>query len=259
MSDQKDRVQTQFGEVAASYVTSRLHAEGEDLVQLVEWAEGGPDRVALDIATGGGHTALALAPLYSKVIATDLTPRMLEQARKFIASRGVTNVEFRRADAEDLPFGDGSFDTVSCRIAPHHFPDVARFGAQAARVLRPGGIFLLEDSIVPEEPELDEFLNRAEALRDPSHGRSLTASAWRQLVEGAGMALEAERVFAKAHDFEEWTAQSRTPEPAKVVLADIFGHAAPRVREAFRIEADPWGRVISYTDEKLALKARKSD
>src|SRR5690606_39820909 len=61
--------------------------------------------------------------------------------------------------AEDLPFADGSFDLVTCRIAPHHFADVQRAVHEVARVLRPGGLFLLIDSVAPEDPELDEFLN----------------------------------------------------------------------------------------------------
>src|SRR5205823_412534 len=111
--DHKAEVQAQFGAAAAGYVASTTHAEGDDLAQLVSWAEGGADRVALDVATGGGHTALALAPLYGRVVATDLTEPMLRAAESLARGRGITNVEFRRADAEDLPFRDRSFDVVS--------------------------------------------------------------------------------------------------------------------------------------------------
>src|SRR5258708_4188522 len=92
--DHKARIQAQFGRGAAGYVASPTHAEGEDLTQLVAWAEGGADRIALDVATGGGHTALALAPLVRTVIATDLTEPMLRAAERHAHERGVANVEF---------------------------------------------------------------------------------------------------------------------------------------------------------------------
>src|SRR5262249_17482018 len=146
------------GAAADAYVASATHVGGDDLDQLVAWAEGGPEKIALDVATGAGHTALALAPHYGRVVASDLTDRMLETAAAFLGAQGARNVEFRRADAEDLPFADASFDLVSCRIAPHHFDDVAKFVGEAARVLRPGGIFLLEDSVAPPDPEAADFL-----------------------------------------------------------------------------------------------------
>src|SRR5919199_3568374 len=193
----KERVQAQFAASAEAYVVSAGHAMGDDLAQLVAWAEGGPDKVALDVATGAGHTALALAPHYGRVVASDLTERMLTTAEAFIRGRGVANVEFRRADAERLPFGDAEFDAVSCRIAPHHFGDVARFVAEVARVLKPGGLFLLEDSVAPDQPELADFLNRAEWLRDATHVRSRGAREWRDLLARPRLPLEGERAFPK--------------------------------------------------------------
>lgn len=140
----KARVQDQFGATAAAYVASAGHAAGDDLAQLVAWNEGGPEKAALDVATGGGHTALALAAHYGRVVASDLTAPMLAAAEGFIRGKGIANVDFRLADAEALPFGDAEFDAVSCRIAPHHFPDPARFVAEVARVLKPGGLFFYD-------------------------------------------------------------------------------------------------------------------
>ncbi len=253
----KQRVQAQFGAAAEYYVRSVSHATGDDLQQLVAWAEGGPERIALDVATGAGHTALALAPLYGRVIATDLTDRMLATAQAFIQSRGVANVEFRRADAEDLPFPDETFDTVSCRIAPHHFTNVARFVAEVARVLRPGGVFLLEDSVAPEDPALAEFLNDAERLRDATHVQSLRVGDWHRLLTDADLAVEAEYLFPKTHAFASWVERARTPEASRRKLEQTFRDAPPAARAAFAIVVDANGQVVSYSDQKLALKARK--
>jgi SAM-dependent methyltransferase len=253
----KARVREQFGASAAAYVASPGHAAGEDLAQLVAWAEGGPDRVALDVATGGGHTALALAAHYGRVVATDLTEPMLVAAESFIRAQGIANVAFRVADAEALPFADATFDAVSCRIAPHHFPEPARFVAEAARVLKPGGLFLLEDSVVPEDPALDAFINRVEALRDHTHARTLSATAWRDLLTASGLRIEAETLHRKPHPFDDWLARSRTSDADRATLTALFRDASPVARATLDITFDAADRVLSFTDDKLLLKARK--
>jgi len=72
--------QERFGRFAQAYVTSQAHAQGNDLDRLTELAQPEPDWIALDIATGGGHTALRFAPLVERVFATDITPKMLHAA-----------------------------------------------------------------------------------------------------------------------------------------------------------------------------------
>ena len=138
----KNLVQAQFGAVAERYVTSAIYAHGSDLARMIELAQPRGDERLLDIATGGGHTALAFAPHVREVVATDLTPRMLEVAEAFIREQGAANVTFQVADAEALPFPDADFDIVTTRIAPHHFPNpqpvCARgcAGAEAGRAVR---------------------------------------------------------------------------------------------------------------------------
>src|SRR5690349_15077467 len=113
MSDAKETVRRQYGAHAGAYVTSAVHAHGASLARLVELTRPQPDWIVLDVATGGGHTALAFAPHVRKVVATDLTPEMLAAAEPFVRERGVANVAFRVADAENLPFGEGEFDLVT--------------------------------------------------------------------------------------------------------------------------------------------------
>lgn len=257
MVEHKERVRAQFGGSAEEYVKSAGHAAGDDLDQLVAWAEGGPDKVALDVATGGGHTALAMAALHGRVVASDLTQPMLDSAEAFIRGRGVTNVAFRQADAEALPFDDAAFDCVTCRIAPHHFPDVARFVAEVARVLKPGGLFLLEDSISPDDPDLAAYLNHFEALRDPTHIRAMSAQEWRDLLAAHDLAIEAEQTFHKDHPFDGWVGRSRTPAAVVAEIEDTLRAASPAARDAFQIEIAPDGKVLSYTDTKIGLKARR--
>ncbi len=109
----KPLVQSQFGAHAASYATSRSHAAGNSLQRLVALVQPKPDWRMLDVATGAGHTALTFAPHVREVIASDLTPQMLEQAAKLAKARGLTNFTTEKAEAESLPFGDASFDLVT--------------------------------------------------------------------------------------------------------------------------------------------------
>ena len=152
MTDNRDLVRQQFGAHAENYVHSTDHSQGESLDRLLALVDPQPNWLALDIATGGGHTARALAPHVRAVVATDLTAPMLAAAERFIRGQGVTNVSFRLADALALPFADAEFDLVTCRIAPHHFPDCAQFVRQAARITRPGGLVAVIDNVAPAGP-----------------------------------------------------------------------------------------------------------
>src|SRR3972149_2395216 len=151
MADHRRLAQQQFSAHAQNYVTSADHAQSDSLARLVALVQPQPQWRALDIATGGGHTALAFAPHVREVVATDLTREMLLAAEAFIRARGSANVSFRQADAAALPFGDSEFDLVTCRVAPHHFPDCARFVREMAHVLRLGGVAVMVDNVVPDD------------------------------------------------------------------------------------------------------------
>lgn len=123
----KALVCAQFGANAAAYVTSAVHARGNSLTRLVELVQPQPHWQALDIATAAGHTAFTFAPHVAHVWATNITPEMLETVKQQATERNLKNVTVEYADAEDLPYPDASFDLVTCRIAPHHFPNVDLF------------------------------------------------------------------------------------------------------------------------------------
>lgn len=228
--EHRDLVKQQFGPNAANYATSPVHAKGSSLARLSELLEPEPAWRLLDIATAAGHTAFALAPSVREVVATDLLDEMLEVARGEAASRGLDNVRFERADAEALPFDDNSFDAVTCRIAPHHFPEPARFVAQVARVLRPGGRFGLVDNMV--DAEAADFVNRFEKRRDPSHVRALSIEEWLHLVEEAGLEIGPVERLTKRMEFETWADNMDVPAPVRAeLLADLEG--APEAAVAY--------------------------
>ena len=195
--------QARYGPRAAAYVASPTHAQGAELSRLVELAQPLPHWRVLDVATGGGHTALKFAPHVAQVVATDLTPAMVEAARAFIAPQA-HNVFFSLADAEALPFPRASFDLVTCRIAPHHFPDPWRFVGQGARVLRPGGILLVQDHLLPDDPLAARYIDSFERLRDPSHVRAFSAAEWRGMFLDHDLIIEHTETIIKRHNLREW-------------------------------------------------------
>src|SRR5690606_17568962 len=129
-------------------------------------------------------------PIVGKVTALDLTAQMLAAAEKFIRGNGHENVEFVEGDAEKLPFSDKTFDIVSCRIAPHHFPNITRFVSEVSRVLKSGGQFLLDDNVAPENNEFDKFSKPVEKKRHYSHFRAWKKTEWIKLLVNKGFEIQ---------------------------------------------------------------------
>ncbi len=206
MSDIKRRVQEQFGAHATNFVTSRVHAQGYSLNRLIELVRPQPDWIIVDMATGGGHNALSFSRHTTRVIACDLTHPMLVAARNFIVEQGADQVEFCRTDAEEMPFASDSVDCVTCRIAPHHFPNVARFVEESARVIRPGGFVAVVDNVVGGA-HIADYINALEKLRDPSHHWAYSLEDWETFYVASGLDITASEVFEKEIDFDDWAAR----------------------------------------------------
>ena len=207
-----------FSQVASRYgAGSRWHAGEGPLAEVVTFCRPAPDDAVLDVATGAGNTALALAPRVRSVLGLDITREMLDEARRQAAAKGIDNARWVLGDAARLPFLDASFDLYVVRAAPHHFPDLGAALAEAARVARPGARAVFIDCS-PPLPARD-VLHAVEVGRDPSHVRSLTLEERVASVESAGLrVVEAER-RPRDWDYEDWMERMAVPAPARAELA----------------------------------------
>ncbi|MCB9461907.1 MAG: methyltransferase domain-containing protein [Anaerolineaceae bacterium] len=233
MTDKKALSKSRFSQFAEGYVTSKTHSKGSDLEKLVEIADPQPEWKVLDIATGGGHTARTFAAHVQEVVASDISPDMLAAARASMEKQGVKNVTFKEADAENLPFEDNTFDLVTCRIAPHHFPNVQKFVSEAARVVKPGHVFLMQDQLVPDADHDARYIDQFETLRDPSHDRVYNRSEWQIMFENAGLTVFNLEAIAKRKSFHEWVQTQDCSEEVVNELVRMIHDAPEGVAEWF--------------------------
>jgi ubiquinone/menaquinone biosynthesis C-methylase UbiE len=254
--DSKELSQERYSKFARGYVTSQSHAKGYDLDRLVELAQPQSNWLVLDIATGGGHTALKFASYVEKVIATDITSKMLAAAQEFITDQGVANVEFEPADAENLPFDENTFDLVTCRIAPHHFPDCVQFVREAARVLKAGGLLLLQDQVLPDDEASARYVDSFERLRDPSHNRAFNPHEWVEMFERAGLTIEHTEEIVKRHGLLHWAEMQGCTLEVIGQLTQMLVEAPPIV--AAWLDAQDVGTPeASFVNHHILIKGRK--
>jgi SAM-dependent methyltransferase len=207
---------------ADAFRESPTHREGPDLDLLVEWCEPGPDVKVLDVATGGGHVARRLREEGCTVVTVDPAPGMKADVV---------------APADHLPFEDGAFDVVTCRIAAHHFPDIRAAVEEMARVSN--RLLVVEDNVFR-----GGHVEEAEKLRDPTHVRCYSEDEWRELVTAVGFEVEQVEPFDRRQSVGAWLERVETPP-----------EAAARVRELLADDIDDEGMVKLRS---ILLKARRS-
>lgn len=247
----------QFAKQAAFYAVSPAHRQGENLAAVKELAERNRFGRSIDIATGAGFMSFIMAAQSDAVLATDIALPMLHQTRRLAEERGLDNVSLALAAAETLPFLDGSLDAVSCRVAAHHFQDLAMFLDESARVLRSGGVFLLVDTVTPEAPEAAAWMNTVELLRDHSHVRDLSPSEWHMEIQARGLRIT-DATLTRTHlEFNDWVVRSASLPDEVARLRWDFLEASPAVKEAFRITPKPNGD-IAFNWPSLVLRAVKA-
>jgi SAM-dependent methyltransferase len=206
---------------AEAFRESPTHREGADLDLLVEMSEPGEGVKVLDVATGGGHVARRLRELGCEVVTVDPAPGMHADVI---------------ARAEYLPFDDGSFDVVTCRIAPHHFEKIREAVAEMARVAQ--RLVVVEDNLF-----VDEQVEEAERLRDPTHVRCYSEAEWKEMLTDAGVEVERAERLERKRDVDDWLARVDTPPDDAARVRELLGD---RIRDG------------AMTFPSIVIKARRS-
>jgi ubiquinone/menaquinone biosynthesis C-methylase UbiE len=249
--------QQQFDRQSSQYGKGHILSDVSDVKEALRRLTLHKIGQALDVATGAGHTGLYLASVGWHVTLADISTAMLERAAAAAREQGL-RVETRQHAAEKFPYDDATFDLVTCRVAAHHFSDPPAFVRESARVLKPGGAFLLIDgSIEDGQPVAEEWAHQVEILRDPSHHRLLSQGTWTKLCQDAGLRV----VFSELQPFKQpdlnwyFDAANTSPEN-RVKVLDLIRTAPPEARRLFRL-AEEDGKIVWWW-QRLVLAAAKA-
>jgi ubiquinone/menaquinone biosynthesis C-methylase UbiE len=228
-----------FGPQAAVYATSKVHIRDDSLesVERMVDAAGGTNRYGwtLDLGTGAGFTAFAVAGVSDRIIASDVTEPMLRQAQRLGRERGIANLGLSQSAAEALPFADESVDLVTSRVSAHHFRDFEKALDETQRVLKPGGSLVMADSIAPEDSAITDWMNDIELRRDFSHIENRKISKIQELLTDRSFTVvenDYPRIYLR---FNEWTARTKVSPEETEALHKEFLEAPAATREAFQV------------------------
>ena len=201
--EQNEKVRERFTRSAEAFVKFAVPHRGVDAETIARLAEPLPTDVGLDLACGPGTFTVALARKTKLVLGFDLTPALLERARRKASAEGAENVALICGDATALPFRDGAFDVAVCGYSLHHMTEPRLALEEVSRVLRPGGRLAVVDLYVPEGAD-EETHNGVERARDASHTNTLTRRRFPRLVEAAGFRVRSAETLERPRLFSEW-------------------------------------------------------
>jgi ubiquinone/menaquinone biosynthesis C-methylase UbiE len=220
------RTTQEFTRQAKQFSSSAAITAADLTARFVDAVDAGPDTTILDVACGPGIVTAAMAAKARAVVAFDLTPEMLVQARDRCARAGVANVTFEQGSATALPFPDDHFDGVVTRLSVHHFDTPRLVLAEMFRVLKPGGRFVLADVVSSEDAAESELHNAIEVLRDPSHVRMLPATELMSMITETGFTIDTQSTWDQPRKFDEWAAIVDDPQriaPLRTIVRRLAG------------------------------------
>jgi len=218
--DHRSRILDQFTRQAVPFSQSPSVRNQEALERIVRLAGTGPDDTVLDVACGPGLLACAFAHVARHATGIDLTPAMLEQARRTQQEQGLENVSWDQGDVSSLPYPEGQFAIVSCRFVFHHLEDPLTVLREMKRVCRRGGRVVAAD-MAPAAEKADA-LNAEERLRDPSHVRAMPEEELRELFARAGLEVERSDHYRVECEMEDLLSRSFPKDGDTETIRKIF-------------------------------------
>ena len=193
-----------FTAQAESFSSSQVATDAHQLDAIIAIADPRTGERWLEAACGPGLIGRRLAPRVGEVEGYDLTPAMIDVARREATAAQLDNIRFAVGDATALPVPADRFDGAVTRFSIHHIPLPARMLRELRRVVKPGGRIVVADILADADPDVAAWSETVERLRDPTHWASLSLPQMHATVERAGLAVEQETVLALELDFDDW-------------------------------------------------------
>lgn len=256
-NDAGSAAQRMFGAQAPQYAQSPVHISDHRLDTVQRFVPAAPGQWAIDLGTGAGFTAFAIAANARRVVASDLTLPMLRETRRIGQERQLSNIMPLQNRAEALPIAADSIDLITCRAAGHHFSDLAAAFDEIRRVLKPGGALVMADSVSPEDDDLYHWFNDVELRRDYSHIENRKVSVLERMLADRRLHIEARELTATYMTFNHWVERTATPPAEAAALRRDFRNAPPPAKSAFRIEETADGEDISFAWPCFIFRAVK--
>ena len=251
--DHRSRILDQFTRQAVPFSTAAAIRNEEALNRIVQWAGAGPDDTVLDVACGPGLLACAFARVARHATGVDMTPAMLEQARKIQQEQGLSNVSWHLGDVYSLPVPQAQFAIVSSRFAFHHLQEPLNALKEMRRACKPGGRIVVAD-MAPTASKADA-LNAAERLRDPSHVRALTMEELRDLFAQAGLPAPDVHSYRMEGEMEDLLTRSFPKEGDADRLRKLFADSI--ASNALDLNTRREGQKIYYGFPVAVLVSRR--
>ena len=246
-------VDKQFGSQAQDYLTSAVHSQGADLHRLAGLLAPYNEARVIDLGCGAGHASFVAAGVVKNVIAYDLSSQMLDVVAQAARDKQLTNITVQQGVAESLPFDDRSADVIISRYSAHHWHDVGQALREVARVLKPGGKFIMMAVVSPGHPLLNIYLQTVEVLRDTSHVCNYSPGEWLNMVAEAGLVAREVTTDRLPLEFTSWIARMRTPEHFAVAIRELQKKMSDDVVKHFEIQPDG-----TFTSDIMMLVASKN-
>lgn len=222
-----------WSKLGDNYAASNVHKFGPSLAKLIVLARPNEHDICLDIGTGAGHTAAALAQGAKKVYGLDPSEGMRKAAQESYGH--LTNLEFVPGSSEATGFPENTFDIVTARHTLHHHPSMPRTLAEIRRVLKPNGRLVIVDEITPNEI-VNDWYHRLEITRDPTHLRAYYIDEWKAFIKDAGLTWvlgDTDTVYRL--DVEGWIGRMKPSLEQAEHVRQLFREASLEAQTMFNI------------------------
>jgi len=244
----------QFTRQAVPFSTASPITDENALRMIIEAARPQPDDTMLDVACGGGIVVCAFAPHVRHATGIDMTPAMLQRAKRLADDKSIANTTFDQGDAQALSYPDAAFNIVVTRFSFHHFLDPLAVLREMRRVVAPGGRIVVADMYASQDSAKAAEWNRLEKLRDPSHVRCLSLTELQGLFAAAAIPEPQVSFYELGDDVNNLLARS-FPNPgddAKIIA--MFAASAEDDRLGIPVHRD--GSRLRYAYPVAILASR---